>query len=227
PSKIVTIYILIKYIGINSKILEAEKVSFLSILLFVIAASLDILVVSLAYGLKDIKINFSSTLVIASISALGTFISMILGKFLVDLIPVKLGDIIGGLVLLALGFYSIYSYFKEKKILTSHNSENNSSPTFILENPEVADKDKSGNIDFKESLALSLALALNNFGLGIGASISGLNIAFTTISTFIISLIFISLGFYLSKTIKSKNISKNSNLISGIIIIILSLFIIF
>ncbi|WP_423250504.1 sporulation membrane protein YtaF [Clostridium perfringens] len=201
--------------------------SFLSILLFVIASSLDILVVSLAYGLKDIKINFSSTLVIASISALGTFISMILGKFLVDLIPVKLGDIIGGLVLLALGFYSIYSYFKEKKILTSHNSENNSSPTFILENPEVADKDKSGNIDFKESLALSLALALNNFGLGIGASISGLNIAFTTISTFIISLIFISLGFYLSKTIKSKNISKNSNLISGIIIIILSLFIIF
>lgn len=201
--------------------------SFLSILLFVIAASLDILVVSLAYGLKDIKINFSSTLVIASISALGTFISMILGKFLVDLIPVKLGDIIGGLVLLALGFYSIYSYFKEKKILTSHNSENDSSPTFILENPEVADKDKSGNIDFKESLALSLALALNNFGLGIGASISGLNIAFTTISTFIISLIFISLGFYLSKTIKSKNISKNSNLIAGIIIIILSLFIIF
>ena len=201
--------------------------SFLSILLFVIAASLDILVVSLAYGLKDIKINFSSTLVIASISALGTFISMILGKFLVDLIPVKLGDIIGGLVLLLLGFYSIYSYFTEKKILTSHNSENNSSPTFILENPEVADKDKSGNIDFKESLALSLALALNNFGLGIGASISGLNIAFTTISTFIISLIFISLGFYLSKTIKSKNISKNSNLIAGIIIIILSLFIIF
>ncbi|HII4512981.1 sporulation membrane protein YtaF [Clostridium perfringens] len=207
--------------------MEAEKVSFLSILLFVVAASLDILVVSLAYGLKDIKINFSSTLVIASISALGTFISMILGKFLVDLIPVKLGDIIGGLVLLVLGFYSIYSYFKEKKILTSHNSENNSSPTFILENPEVADKDKSGNIDFKESLALSLALALNNFGLGIGASISGLNIAFTTISTFIISLIFISLGFYLSKTIKSKNISKNSNLIAGIIIIILSLFIIF
>ena len=201
--------------------------SFLSILLFVIAASLDILVVSLAYGLKDIKINFSSTLVIPSISALGTFISMILGKFLVDLIPIKLGDIIGGLVLLLLGFYSIYSYFKEKKILTSHNSENDSSPTFILENPEVADKDKSGNIDFKESLALSLALALNNFGLGIGASISGLNIAFTTISTFIISLIFISLGFYLSKTIKSKNISKNSNLIAGIIIIILSLFIIF
>ncbi|MDM0930547.1 sporulation membrane protein YtaF [Clostridium perfringens] len=207
--------------------MEAEKVSFLSILLFVIAASLDILVVSLAYGLKDIKINFSSTIVITSISALGTFISMILGKFLVDLIPVKLGDIIGGLVLLLLGFYSIYSYFKEKKILTSHNSENNSSPTFILENPEVADKDKSGNIDFKESLALSLALALNNFGLGIGASISGLNIVFTTISTFIISLIFISLGFYLSKTIKSKNISKNSNLIAGIIIIILSLFIIF
>lgn len=201
--------------------------SFLSIILFVIAASLDILVVSFAYGLKNIKINFSSTLVIASISALGTLISMLLGKLFLDIIPLKFGDIIGGIVLLSLGFYSLYSYVKEKKSITPHNNENNSSPISILENPEIADKDKSGNIDFKESLALALALSLNNFGLGIGASISGLNVTFTTIITFIVSLIFISFGFYLSKKIKNKKISENSNLIAGIIIIILSLFIIF
>lgn len=201
--------------------------SFLSIILFVIAASLDILVVSFAYGLKNIKINFSSTLVIASISALGTLISMLLGKLFLDIIPLKFGDIIGGIVLLSLGFYSLYSYVKEKNSIISHNSENNSSPISILENPEIADKDKSGNIDFKESLALALALSLNNFGLGIGASISGLNVTFTTIITFIVSLIFISFGFYLSKKIKNKKISENSNLIAGLIIIILSLFIIF
>lgn len=201
--------------------------SFLSIIIFVIAASLDILVVSFAYGLKNIKINFSSTLVIAFISALGTLISMILGKLFLGVIPLKLGDIIGGLVLLGIGLYSIYSYFKEKKALPPHDSDNNSSPIFILENPEVADKDKSGNIDFKESLALAIALSINNFGLGIGASISGLNISFTTITTFFVSLIFISFGFYLSKKIKNKKIADNSNLISGVIIILLSLFIIF
>ncbi|EGT3616636.1 sporulation membrane protein YtaF [Clostridium perfringens] len=201
--------------------------SFLSIILFVVAASLDILVVSFAYGLKNIKINSSSTLIIASISALGTLISMLLGKLFLDAIPLKLGDIIGGLVLLGIGFYSIYSYFKEKKSLPSNNEENSSSPIFILENPEIADKDKSGNIDFKESLALAIALSLNNFGLGIGASISGLNIPFTTITTLIVSLIFISLGFCLPKKIKSKKLAAKSNLISGVIIILLSLFIIF
>lgn len=200
---------------------------FLSILLFVVAASLDILVVSLAYGLKNIKINFSSTLVIASISALGTFLSMILGKFLIDVIPIRLGDILGGLVLLILGLYSVYSYFKEKKSLKESILDKNNSPILILENPEIADKDKSGNIDFKESLSLSLALALNNFGLGIGASISGINVGFTTLSTFVISLIFVSLGFFMSKKIKGKNLSKNSDLVAGIIIIVLSLFIIF
>lgn len=200
---------------------------FLSILLFVVAASLDILVVSLAYGLKNIKINFSSTLVIASISALGTFLSMILGKFLIDVIPIRLGDILGGLVLLILGLYSVYSYFKEKKSLREPILDKNNSPILILENPEIADRDKSGNIDFKESLSLSLALALNNFGLGIGASISGINVGFTTLSTFVISLIFVSLGFFMSKKIKGKNLSKNSDLLAGIIIIVLSLFIIF
>ncbi|MDZ5253024.1 sporulation membrane protein YtaF [Clostridium sp. LIBA-8841] len=201
--------------------------SFLSIILFVVAASLDILVVSFAYGLKNIKINFSSTLVIAIISALGTLISMILGKLFLGAIPLKLGDIIGGLVLLGIGFYSIYSYFKEKKALPPNNSDSTPSPIFILENPEIADKDKSGTIDFKESLALAIALSINNFGLGIGASLSGLNIPFTTITTFFVSLIFISFGFYLSKTIKNKKVADNSNLISGVIIILLALFIIF
>lgn len=199
---------------------------FLSIILFVIASSLDILVVSLAYGLKNIKINFSSTLVIASISAFGTLISMVIGKFLIDVIPIKLGDILGGLVLMLLGVYSIYSYFKEKKDICN-NSEKSNSPIFLLDNPEIADKDNSGNIDFKESLSLSLALSLNNFGLGIGASISGIDITLTTLITFVISLIFVSLGFFFSKKIKGKNLSKNSDLVAGLIIILLSLFIIF
>ncbi|MGG5462715.1 sporulation membrane protein YtaF [Clostridium sp. B9] len=199
--------------------------SFLSVILFVIAASLDILVVSFAYGLKNIKINFSSTLVIATISALGTLVSMMLGKAFLDVLPLKLTDIIGGLVLLGIGLYFIITYFKEKKSINSSDCTNANSPICILENPEIADKDKSGNIDLKESLALSVALSLNNFGLGIGASISGLNITFTTISTFIISLIFISVGIYFSKKIKNKKVVNNSNLISGVIIILLSLFI--
>lgn len=199
--------------------------SFLSIILFVIAASFDILVVSFAYGLKNIKINFSSTLVIATISSLGTLVSMILGKVFLDVLPIKLTDIIGGLVLLGIGLYFLITYFKEKKSINLDDCTNTNSPICILENPEIADKDKSGNIDFKESLALSLALSLNNFGLGIGASISGLDITFTTISTFIVSLVFISIGIYFSKKIKNKKVVNNSNLISGIIIILLSLFI--
>lgn len=69
---------------------------------------------------------------------------------------------------------------------TTFKEENNLSKLGdILNNPESADTDTSGNIDLKESSSLAIALALNNMGLGIGASITGLNVVFTSILTFL------------------------------------------
>lgn len=195
-----------------------------AIFLFVLSSSLDIFTVALAYGFKNIKINFSSNIIIAFISSLGTFLSMKLGILFVDIFPSRIINQLGSIILLCIGIYFFLQYFKNRNTSTSINYVNDKSPTFLLESPEIADTNKSGKIEFKESFMLSIALSLNNVGLGIGASIAGLNILFTTITTFIFSILIIPLGFYSSKKLlKRTNLYNKGSLISAIIIIMLAI----
>ena len=196
------------------------------IILFVLSTSIDTFVVSLAYGMKNIKIGFLSNLVIAFISALGTFLSMFLGYILINIISLKLANLIGALVLLILGVYFILDYRKSKnaQIYSSYLcSKEKNSPHKILKFPEIADTDNSGSIDLKESVILSLALTINNLALGLAASITGLDIYLTSIITFIFSIILVPFGIYISKKFLNKFIVEKGSLISGVIILFLAL----
>ena len=196
----------------------------LATILFVLSASFDVFVVAMSYGFKNIKIKPFINFVISFISSLGTFISMEIGLALTNIIPLSVVNILGSIIMLLLGLYCLLDYRKVLKKSTNHKDRNlnPSSPIVILEKPEIADTNKSGTIQFKESILLSIALALNNVGLGIGASIAGLHIILTTIVTLIITIILIPLGFLCSKKLLNTWIGKSGSLISGILLIILA-----
>lgn len=196
----------------------------LATILFVLSASFDVFVVAMSYGFKNIKIKPFINFVISFISSLGTFISMEIGLALTNIIPLSVVNILGSIIMLLLGLYCLLDYRKVLKKSTNHKDRNlnPSSPIVILEKPEIADTNKSGTIEFKESILLSIALALNNVGLGIGASIAGLHIILTTIVTLIITIILIPLGFLCSKKLLNTWIGKSRSLISGILLIILA-----
>lgn len=197
----------------------------LSSLLFSISANIDNFAVGIAYGIKKIKINILSNFLIAIISALGTFLSMSLGKAIIHFISAKTANILGSAILILLGLWFILeffikSYFQKKK---KKNKLDNMIGEYknILDNPELVDSDNSSCIDVKESILLAFALTINNLGVGIGASITGLNIFLTTIFTFIFSLLFIILGYLIGTSYLSKLFGKYASLISGAIIIFL------
>ncbi len=196
----------------------------LATILFVLSASFDVFVVAMSYGFKNIKIKPFINFVISFISSLGTFISMEIGLALTNIIPLSVVNILGSIIMLLLGLYCLLDYRKVLKKSTNHKDRNlnTSSPIVILEKPEIADTNKSGTIEFKESILLSIALALNNVGLGIGASIAGLHVTLTTIVTLIITIILIPLGFLCSKKLLNTWIGKSGSLISGILLIILA-----
>ena len=196
----------------------------LATILFVLSASFDVFVVAMSYGFNNIKIKPFINFVISFISSLGTFISMEIGLALTNIIPLSVVNILGSIIMLLLGLYCLLDYRKVLKKSTNHKDRNlnPSSPIVILEKPEIADTNKSGTIEFKESILLSIALALNNVGLGIGASIAGLHIILTTIVTLIITIILIPLGFLCSKKLLNTWIGKSGSLISGILLIILA-----
>ena len=194
-------------------------------ILLVLSSSIDSFIVSVAYGTKNIRIGFFSNLLIGVVCALGTYLSMLFGSILINIFSINTTSFLGALILFLLSLYFIYDYRKnknEKNNLNIYNTDDNN-PTDILKYPEIADKDKSGSIEIKESFMLALALTLNNFALGTAASISGFNIYLTTILAFIFSFILIPLGSYLSKKVLSKIIGDKGSLISGLIILILSL----
>lgn len=183
----------------------------ISSLLFAISASLDNFTVSFAYGIKKVKISTLSNLVIALLSSLSTIIALEAGNFLISVISIKAANTIGGLILVALGFWYMLSTFIKAKINVLQCEE-------LMEDPKIIDKDNSGTVDFKESISLALALMLNNIGLGLAASITNLNIVFTAIVTFLLSIFMIFAGHKLGEILPMGSLSKFSEYLSGIII---------
>ena len=192
----------------------------LSVFLFSLSANIDSFTVGLAYGMKDIKVDYKSNILIASITSVGTFISMGLGLLTKSFISSEILSVTGCSVLILLGILMIINSFKNKK----QNNQEEPSYTDILVKPHKADKDKSGYIDMKEAVTLGLALSMNNFGLGIGASATGIDIYLTTVFTFILSILCILGGVEFGKRCLSQKLSKYADLISGVIIIFLGLY---
>ena len=201
-----------------------------STLLFALSANIDNFTVGIAYGVKKIRIGICSNILIAIFSGIGTFLSMSIGYFVSRFIPSNVSNLLGSLILIGIGLWFIKSYFF-KRIVNQTNKQNSggeiSKYTDLLDNPCKADIDDSGSIDIKESITLSLALTINNFGLGIGASITGLNIILTTLLTFIFSILAIIIGYCLGNSYLSKFFGKYAPLFSSIIIVILGLYEIF
>ena len=202
----------------------------LSIFLFAISSSSDSLIVGLSYGAKKVRINFLNNFIVSFISGIGTFFAMLFGRVLLRLIPLARANIIGSIILILFGMYLLVNSLRKnidskkgteevyEDISEFQRYEN------TLRNPEVIDTNDSKTIEFKEAIILGIVLCLNNIGLGIGASITGLNIYMTSISSLLFSLVFIPIGYYIGEKVFSDKLSRYSEIISICIIIILGIY---
>lgn len=86
-----------------------------SILLLALAVSLDSFSVGFTYGLRKMKIPFKAILVIACCSGAVMFISMLIGSFLTKFLPVYVTEKLGGLILVGIGAWVLYQFFKPAK----------------------------------------------------------------------------------------------------------------
>jgi putative sporulation protein YtaF len=198
----------------------------LQIILFVISASLDNFIVGLSYGVKKIQINLFNNFIIAFLSGTFTVVSMLAGKLLTHIIPIKTSVYIGSGLLILLGAYFVFNSIKQKYRAYHKKSDCNKIDIYdeFLRHPEIVDANNSSTIDLKESIILGIALSMNNFGLGIGASIIGLNIILCTILSFVFSMAFIQFGYQIGDSILSKFIRTYAEPISGLIIIFLGIY---
>ena len=200
----------------------------LSIFFFALSSSSDNFIIGLSYGAKKIKINFVSNLLVALISCIGTIAAMLFGKLISKIIAPQYTNMFGSLILMLFGVFMLVNVCKKKsndnKELLCDSSSKVYDYNEMIKHPEAVDKNNSKTIEFKEAIILGLILCINNIGLGIGASISGLNIYITSISSLIFSILFIKLGCYFGRIVSSSKLANYSETISACIIIVLGIY---
>lgn len=221
----------------------------ISVFLLAIASNVDNLAVAIAYGVRKIKIGSLSNLVISLVTGIGTYISISVGKTISNYLAGSLSNLIGSFVLIAIGLWVIWETQQQEKKRNrdkfrlreqrrvsvasgtgrniSDSSTDSSFEQFyegvsyesFIEEPEKADKDKSGYIDVKESIALALGLTINNLVIGVGAGICGFQVNITSFLSFILSLFAITGGYFLGDRFKVKMSRIWTGILSGCLLI--------
>lgn len=202
--------------------------TWLIILGFAAASSVDNFGVGLCYGLRNIRVSLQSNLLIAAICLLFSEIGIWFGNWLFAILPGILPLLVGTFLLAIIGIRIILLTIPHKNQLCSQNV-NDHQPQVgnikaILEYPEIADVDKSGEIGFIEAIMLGIALSANALTNGLGAGLLGLSPHAISIASAIGSFITlwtgVSIGNKVSNIrINSFSLGEFSTLLSGIILL--------
>ncbi|RQH06554.1 sporulation membrane protein YtaF [Paraburkholderia dinghuensis] len=210
--------------------------SILPILLIAVSSNLDNIGVGTSYGFRKIHIPITSNVLIAAVTATGTFLSILLGQSVYRFINLRMDTLLGGGVIVLAGLWVIYQEkfmhcVRERReadlvTKTARSTYGVHHIAEILNNPVVADWDFSGHIDSKEALALALGLTINNIPNGAGAGMLGLNIYAMTAVVFVVSIITISFGTYLGK-LGVHRVGKSAGVLAGVLLVCVGFYEIF
>lgn len=199
---------------------------YLSVILLGVAANLDNLAIGIVYGLRGIRLPFPSNLVMALVSGLAVYLSGWCGQQLAMIMPIKIANILGGSIVALMGLWVIGVYYRdqEKYKIFPIQCDDEDSVAVIFKHPEKADLDNSGDISWREALALGLVLAANCLTMGVGVGITGLNLVGVTLAVTISSLLAISTGLFLGHRYGTSFLGNYATPVAGIILILVGVY---
>src|SRR5699024_7883150 len=137
---------------------------YMGLFILVIAVSLDGFGVGVTYGMKKTRVPFSALLIIMLCSGVVVLLSMTIGDFLNSFISPQKTEIIGGMLLIFLGLFSVFNIIQSKvdvDLSALKDSERVQRFKTALSTPDQADLDQSGVITTGEAFLLGTALALD------------------------------------------------------------------
>lgn len=184
----------------------------LNSILLAISSSIDSLGIGITYGIKSTKISLIGKIILFVFSISITYFSILCGNLVQNIFSDFLTKLIGNSILIFMGIYICFEALKKRKECSN-----------IFNNPISSDMDNSKIIDSKESLFLAIALSLDSLCIGIGASISCINLHLFPILVSIFQLLFLSFGNWIGSHInKFYKLPENIwSLISGFLLVII------
>lgn len=209
-----------------------------SIILLAISLSLDAFGVGLSYGIRKIKIPIFSKVIICFFSIFYAGIALIGGKSLATFLPQNISKIIGITILFVMGTiiiiqglvkkddnkYSLRSYINKEKTLVQIVIKSFGITIKVIKNPVECDINRSGKIEFAESILLGLALSVDAIGVTLGISLAGSYSIIIPFTVGIFQFAFLYMGTYLGKKFASiKKLNKKViAILPGLLLLILA-----
>ncbi len=190
----------------------------LTIIALGLASSLDNLGTGITYGIQGKRISIFSNAFISLISMAASYVSLSLGNWLGQFVPVSAANIAGGLLIALIGVWTLGVLIHPEPVVKIKKS---------MADPEYIDKDNNNIISLTEGLILGAALSLNAIGTAFSAGVSGLNPLMTTFSIGIFSFLFLEGGLFCGSRLKHSRAGKYSSLIAGLSLILIGLYEIF
>jgi putative sporulation protein YtaF len=221
----------------------------LSLLLLALAVSLDGFGVGVTYGLRKIRIPWSSVLIIACCSGLVLLLSMKLGAWAAGYLSPAWAKGLGAFILISIGCWAMLQVLRQRddqddsaegSNLTLHVDPQvqplRASHTVmqieikrlglviqILKKPQLADLDGSGTITSGEAVWLGTALSLDAFGAGIGAGFIGFSPVWTALAVALSSGAFMLAGFRVGFKYADQSLVRKLTFLPGCLLIVMGL----
>jgi putative sporulation protein YtaF len=209
-----------------------RKSELLPILLLALSSNGDNVAVGLAYGVGRIEVPFSSNLLIAVVTGIGTIVSMKAGQGIGRFMDPRVASFAGGVMIVLIGAWVLLQSIRspahaldgELSSRASRSAGTISKLLQVLQNPLAADRDCSRHIDVKESWLLAIALSLNNVANGVAAGMVGFSLAGTTLAVMVFSVMTLSIGLAAGYQCGRRWAGNSSGVVSGLLLIVLGVY---
>ena len=192
----------------------------LSVVLISISSNTDSFAVAIAYGIKQLRITHLANFTIATISSIGTFASMSIGALISNYLPRSSANTLGSGVLIAIGLVGLWQTSEHEHQRRKIRQLTQPDLDLLVKDPQQRRK----YLKAKQALPLAFSLTINNIGGGIGAGISGLNATLTTLVTFGLALLAMSIGSSLGKKFARQMTEFWAGILSASLIILLGIY---
>ncbi|EMA6342693.1 sporulation membrane protein YtaF [Bacillus cytotoxicus] len=204
---------------------------YFSLILLAFTLSLDSCSVGLTYGLRNVRIPLRSIIIIGMCSAAVMLVSMGIGNMIAKVFSPMIATRIGGFVLVGIGAWVLYQFFRGDKKEEMKQEEKVWKLEIaslglviqILRKPTVADFDRSGTISAGEALLLGIALSVDSFGAGIGASLLGYAPAMMAMLVAVMSSLFLFIGMQMGTMLSNMRWLQRFTFLPGVLLIIIGL----
>lgn len=176
----------------------------LAAVLFAAACNLDTVILSMGYAVKGVRVSLSHSLIIAALTTLITWASLLLGAGAARVLSGPLPNLLGGLVLAGIGAWFVLDWLRRLGPAGEAEGENRAATLWGC-------------------VSLAAALAVNNAGAGAAAGVSGISPGLAAAANLLATLGALPLGRMLGSRLAGRLLGKYALPLTGGLLILLGL----